>query len=530
MFNEFMSQSRKADTKPERKVTPLRLTKGVHDAILDSVGKLHAETGGMLGGDRATGVVTHFHFDTSSRRSGVTYSPDYKLLTKLLTKEWNPNGVQLIGFVHSHPRGCESPSGGDRIYAGDILKANDAIEVLHLPIVISSADSDKPKLLPFIARRGEDGSVEIESVPLVLVDEKSGAASIGRPADETYAEVPEHTVTSEPATPRADVSETFSRVGNAYDLERMARCRIVAVGAGGAAAFLEDLARAGVEEFVLIDPDVVAETNLATQQVYRRDLGRPKVDCIAERLRDINPNARIAARKQFLDDIGDDAFADLAMQPLNGALPPMRTLVCGFTDHFPAQARVNRLALHFALPSLCAQLYREGRGLEVTYTFPGLTPACHRCVLSSRYAAYLDKGFKNDVSSQGTPIFATARLNALKGFIALALLHYDETPAKHPAARRWSELLQRIGDRNLALVRVDPDIATTIGLTQFDAAFGGADGKYLLFDETIWRPQKHECPETGSPHCPDCGGTGDLRHAVGTFRDTRFMPKGGQLL
>ena len=95
--------------------------------LFDSVGKLHAETGGMLGGDRTAGLVTHFHFDTSSRRSGVTYSPDYKLLTKLLTKEWNPNGVQLIGFVHSHPAGCEAPSGGDRIYAADILKANDEI-------------------------------------------------------------------------------------------------------------------------------------------------------------------------------------------------------------------------------------------------------------------------------------------------------------------------------------------------------------------------------------------------------------------
>lgn len=230
------------------------------------------------------------------------------------------------------------------------------------------------------------------------------------------------------------------------------------------------------------------------------------------------------ARQERLDEISDAEFARLAREPLAGCAPQV-TLLCGFTDSFEAQARINRLALHFGLPSLCAQVYWEGRGAEITFTYPGVTPACHRCALSSRYRAYLEEGFRNDVTSDGTPIFATTRLNALKGFIALAILHYG---TDHP---RWGGLLQRIGHRNLIQIRMDPDLSTTLGLRAFDRVFG-ANGaaedvawrqERILFDEAIWLPQKPDCPENGFPACPDCGGTGDLRNAISTFADTRPM-------
>jgi hypothetical protein len=275
---------------------------------------------------------------------------------------------------------------------------------------------------------------------------------------------------------------------------------------------------------VLIDPDVVTEANLATQQVYRKDLGRPKVDCLAERIWDINPNAVVMPLQKRLEEISDAEFQELTRAPLGGHTPEI-TLLCGLTDNFEAQARVNRLALHFGLPSLCAQVYLEGRGAEITFTYPGLTPACHRCILSSRYRAYLEEGFRNDVTSDGTPIFATTRLNALKGFIALAILHHG---TKHP---RWGGLLERISPRNLIQIRMDPDLNTTLKLRTFDRVFSPeGDGESaewrrerILFDETIWLPQKPDRPENGFPICPDCGGTGDLRDAIGTFEDTRPM-------
>lgn len=339
---------------------------------------------------------------------------------------------------------------------------------------------------------------------------------------------------------RTEPAVAFQRVRDAYDLERLANCVVVYVGVGGAAAFAEDLARSGVGKHVLIDPDIVSETNLATQQVYRRDLGRPKVACVAERIRDINPSAEVIPLAFSLDDLDDAAFERLLDQPL-GRKKPGTVLLCGLTDSFAAQSRINRLALHLGLPSLCAQVYREGRGAEVTFTHPETTPACHRCVLSGRYRAY-DEGFRNDVTSDGTPIFATAALNALKGFVALAILHHGMqfservlmdfpdgeedggvTLRPNPAFRRWGRLLERIGDRNLIQLRMDPDMGDTLGIGVFDRVFSGADQARILFDEVVWLPQRAEGPATGSLPCPDCGGSGDLRVAIGTFDDTRHQ-------
>lgn len=474
-----------------RQLRPLRMKESVYRAIRSTIGQRHAEQGGPLGGNRETGEVTHFHFDESARRTGATYSPDVDVLNRLLSEEWNPAGINLMGFVHSHPPSFARPSSGDMFYARVILQANLEMDRLLLPIVITEPDAGEFRMSPFAALRDRK-DVRIEPLELEITAEPNVTKKI------------------------VSYSETFARVRNAYDLPRLAASRVMYIGTGGAAGFAEDMARAGIGSHVLVDPDVVSETNLATQQVYRKDIGRAKVECLAERIFDINPQAHVVALKRSLDDLDDQAVREITTSRLDGH-SPTQTLLCGFTDNFEAQARVNRLALNLGLPTLCAQLYHEGRAVEVTFTYPGMTPACHRCALGSRYRAYLDGGFSNDVTSDGTPIFATTRLNALKGFVAMALLHHG---TDHP---RWGSLLSTIANRNLIQVRLDPDIERTLGLKVFTTVFGQADPERVLFDETVWLPQLPECPEQGFKACSDCGGTGDLRRAVGTFADTRLM-------
>jgi hypothetical protein len=224
-----------------------------------------------------------------------------------------------------------------------------------------------------------------------------------------------------------------------------------------------------------------------------------------------------------LVEIEADLFARLARGTIDskGARMPIETLLCGLTDSFEAQARVNRLALQLGLPRLFAQVYWEGRGAEITFTHPDVTPACHRCMLSGRYEYYLDKGFKNGVTSDGTPIFATTRLNALKGFVAMALLHWGTVPEASVGARRWAGVLRRIEKRNLIQIRMDPDIASTLNLDVFDMAFVRADSERIVFDDVVWLPQRSDSPESnGRQACPDCGGTGSLRDAIGYFENT----------
>jgi hypothetical protein len=463
----------------------LRLSGDVLRGIGATVGALPAETGGMLGGDPASGVVTHFWFDSKASRSGSTYSPDCNLLNGVLSREWNPNGVRLMGFVHSHPRGCRRPSKGDEIYARRILHAIPDLERLWLPIVIPRDDRDPFQLCPYAAVV-RSRKVVIESARLVIVQ----------------------------ATPQSNASfksmNTFARVRTAYDLDRLQNARVVAVGCGGASEFLEQLVRAGVGHLVLIDSDTVSEPNLATQQTYRKDIGRAKVDAVAERLRDINPYVTVQPLHASSDDLSDDDFRELLLSaPTSGRAEV--SVLCGMTDSFAAQARVNRLALKFCVPSLCAQVYFEGRGAELSFTHADTTGACHRCILSSRYRAYLQEGFQNTTTSDGTPIGSTGRLNSLKFFVAMALLHHG---TGHP---RWGNVLRRIGSRNLIQVRIDPDVALPV----FDRVFQNADRSRIFCDETVWLPQLPDNPVHGHPTCPDCGGTGNLRDSFESIADTR---------
>lgn len=516
---------------------PLRMSRDVLIAIQDTIGSRPAEHGGMLGGTYKDGIITEYYFDQTASRSGATYSPDTDSVNRLLREEWNPQNIRLLGFVHSHPPGFRQLSSGDLLYAERILASNTELEALLLPLVMSEPDTGKFEILPFAVIRKPEGFLVEQRRLMVVDDAETNAASREKRDVETAAALLKSSpVESKSEKPRRFVAETqcgtlsyrleaplglnlaytiatFERVRGAYDLERLANCRIIYVGCGGAVSYAEDLARAGVGEHVLIDPDIVSESNLATQQVYRRDLGRAKVDCIAERISDINPNAAIIAFPHSLDDLSDEEFQLLCLSPTQFRPAPATILLCGLTDSFPAQARVNRLALKFGLPSLCAQVYQEGRGAEITFTYPGLTAACHRCVLRSRYEAYLNNGFQNNVTSDGTPICATTRLNALKAFIALALLHHGTT---HP---RWGGLLQRIGNRNLIQIRMDPQAPLPI----FSRVFSGADQERILFDEAVWLPQLADSPATGFSPCPDCGGSGNLAARFGSIRETRLI-------
>ncbi|MDF7809434.1 ThiF family adenylyltransferase [Pontiellaceae bacterium B12219] len=507
----------------------LHVTTDVIADIFNHIARKPAESGGVFGKCKGESIISRFKFDTGSENTASTYTPDHVMLNTLFKKEWNPQGIRFCGFAHSHPGGGNRPSRGDEVYAHRILNAIDDLDVLWLPIVNTLPDTGAFTLTPWAAFRSDNGvrikrgRVRLSGDPELLHKLAKENKFQFKYADEQKTEngVLLDTLTfndpnavhseqhKKDQTKQAVMKETFERVSEAYDLEVMAQSRIIAVGTGGAASWIEELARAGIQQFVLIDPDRTTIGNIATQQVYRKDEGRLKVECIRERILDINPYAEILSFPCKVQDISEETFEQLATAKLNGH-ETKRTILCGLTDNFYAQAYVNQLALNYGLPSLCAQVYHQGRGAEITFTYPGVTPACHRCILRSRYAHYLENEGENDITSHGTPIFATTRLNAIKGFITLAMIHHGSA---HP---RWGDTLERIGNRNLVLVRMDPDVRTSLGLVQFDKTFDGANTSRLFFDDAVWLPQKHESPETGyEVPCPDCHGTGNLNDAIG---------------
>lgn len=63
---------------------------------------------------------------------------------------------------------------------------------------------------------------------------------------------------------------------------------------------VEALARSGVGSFVIVDDDKVCLTNINRQIIAtRKTVGKYKVDVMTERILEINPDAKVEARKCF---------------------------------------------------------------------------------------------------------------------------------------------------------------------------------------------------------------------------------------
>ena len=93
-------------------------------------------------------------------------------------------------------------------------------------------------------------------------------------------------------------------------IEKLQNSKVAVFGIGGVGSYVvEGLARAGVGSFILIDKDVVDETNINRQIIATyQTIGVPKVEVAKQRILDINPNAKIEIYKEFFMPESIDFF------------------------------------------------------------------------------------------------------------------------------------------------------------------------------------------------------------------------------
>ncbi|MCM3566469.1 ThiF family adenylyltransferase [Neobacillus mesonae] len=84
-------------------------------------------------------------------------------------------------------------------------------------------------------------------------------------------------------------------------LDIMKNSTVAVLGVGGVGSFAaEALARSGVGRLVLIDKDDVDITNINRQLIaLLSTIGKPKVDIMEERIKDINPDCEVISLKMF---------------------------------------------------------------------------------------------------------------------------------------------------------------------------------------------------------------------------------------
>lgn len=96
--------------------------------------------------------------------------------------------------------------------------------------------------------------------------------------------------------------------------ERLRQAHVLVVGVGGVGAYAaEMLCRAGVGRLTLVDADTVQLTNINRQlPALHSTLGQPKVEVLAARFRDINPEVELTVLPVFLKDENIPQLLDAA--------------------------------------------------------------------------------------------------------------------------------------------------------------------------------------------------------------------------
>ena len=85
-------------------------------------------------------------------------------------------------------------------------------------------------------------------------------------------------------------------------LETLKNAKVLVVGLGGVGSFAaEFLARAGVGNMTIVDGDIVDITNINRQlPALHSTVGKDKVEIVAERILDINPEINLVKINEFL--------------------------------------------------------------------------------------------------------------------------------------------------------------------------------------------------------------------------------------
>ncbi len=217
------------------------------------------------------------------------------------------------------------------------------------------------------------------------------------------------------------------------------RGRILIVGVGGLgvpAAFA--LARSGPCRMTLIDPDPVELSNLARQVIYRQDdLGKPKTECAARRIRGRFPNVEIEPRVIALDP--DNALG----------LAQSHDFIIDATDDPAAKFLINDAAIKTRRPFVYGGVIgMTGQAMTV---IPGDT-ACLRCLFEeppgqTEVASCREAGIVGAVAGVIGEIQAAEALASLSHAtprLAGRILTYDAT---RPARFRTTEVPARPGCR-----------------------------------------------------------------------------------
>jgi molybdopterin/thiamine biosynthesis adenylyltransferase len=144
---------------------------------------------------------------------------------------------------------------------------------------------------------------------------------------------------------------------------------LIGLGSMGSSIAIE-LVKSGVQNFILIDPDILEVHNICRHVCGLPDIGRAKVEAVRERILEKNPRAHVLAIQ--------DSFARNNKNLVEHV--STSSLVIVTTDVDVAKREANMVCVKYKIPGLFAGVYERAFGGEVIRYYPDKTP-CYNCTM-----------------------------------------------------------------------------------------------------------------------------------------------------
>ena len=168
--------------------------------------------------------------------------------------------------------------------------------------------------------------------------------------------------------------DIFSRNSGMVKLDKMETKSVVIIGAGSVNSKLAlEMARTGVGHFLVIDLDMVEYSNIGRSEYHIGDVGKYKVTAIAEKIKMINPQARVQMEKCIVED--------MPYTILESFIDPLNTVIVAGADNRSANAYGNDLAIYHGIPFVAIGCWEHCFAGEIFYWIPHRSMPCYRGVV-----------------------------------------------------------------------------------------------------------------------------------------------------
>lgn len=156
-----------------------------------------------------------------------------------------------------------------------------------------------------------------------------------------------------------------SRNSGLLESNWMNEATVVISGCGSVGSLIAyQMARSGVGTIVLIDPDNLEIHNIARHQLNLVDIGRKKVDAVAEKLKLINPNVIVKAFARSFQDVPISCYIECIRKK-------EKTLFIGACDNRVGNANVCHIASDLGIAFAAIGFLPRAWGTEIFTMLPG---------------------------------------------------------------------------------------------------------------------------------------------------------------